>query len=44
MTILNSNFAAVTTTEAWKAAVNEGAASHKGNLVESAIDGKEARN
>lgn len=40
MTILHSNFAAVTTTEAWKQAITEGSATPMSNLVESALQGK----
>lgn len=40
MTLLDSNWAAVTTTEAWIGAVQEGTALSGGNLVESAMAGR----
>lgn len=44
MAILHSNFAAVTSTEAWITAIKNGAATPTSNLVESAIQGKESQN
>ena len=44
MTILHSNFAAVTTTEAWQSAIKDGSATPMSNLVESAVQGKESQN
>lgn len=44
MTILNSNFAAVTTTEAWASAVKDGVEPPMSNLVESALQGQESQN
>lgn len=41
MTILNTNFAAVTTTEAWTSAINDGTVTPMSNLVESALAGKD---
>lgn len=42
MVLLQSNFAAVATTEAWIDAVRSGAALSKSNLVESALQGRAA--
>lgn len=42
MVLLNSNFAAVTTTEAWTAALSNGTAIDKDNLVASAVAGAQA--
>ncbi|NWO17057.1 MAG: isochorismatase family protein [Corynebacterium sp.] len=39
MTLLNSNFAAVGTSEQWKEAVNKDTAIDRSNLIESAIQG-----
>lgn len=44
MTILHSNFAAVTTTDAWATAIKNGAETPMSNLVESAVQGKESQN
>ncbi len=43
MTLLHSNFAAVTTTEAWAARVQDGAASPRSNLLTSATEGRAAQ-
>jgi hypothetical protein len=40
MTVLNSNWAAVTTTEQWIDAVEAGDTLARGNLAESAIEGR----
>ena len=40
MTLLNSNWAAVTTTEHWIEAVEAGHTLTRGNLAESAIEGR----
>lgn len=42
MVLLQSNFAAVTTTSGWIAAVRSGAALPEHNLVESALRGRSA--
>ncbi len=42
MALLNSNLAAVGTSEQWTAAVRDNAAMDRSNLVESAVDGAEA--
>ncbi|MFF0818162.1 isochorismatase family protein [Rhodococcus sp. NPDC003318] len=42
MVLLQSNFAAVATTQRWIEAVRSGAALPKGNLIESAVDGRSA--
>ncbi|OAV60495.1 isochorismatase family protein [Enteractinococcus helveticum] len=44
MTILHSNFAAVTTTDAWMTAIKDGAETPMSNLVESAVQGKKSQN
>jgi hypothetical protein len=42
MTLLHSNFAAVATTGQWVDAVRNGSTLEKGNLVESALNGRSA--
>jgi hypothetical protein len=42
MVLLNSNFAAVATTEQWAAAVDKGEPLAVSNLVTSALDGRSA--
>ena len=42
MTLLNSNWAAVTTTDTWIAALRDGSTLEGGNLVESAVAGRGA--
>ena len=42
MAVLNSNWAAVTTTDAWIDAIESGTTLPRGNLVESAIAGRAA--
>ncbi len=42
MTLFHSNFAAVATTDAWAQALADGTALPKSNLVESALQGREA--
>lgn len=44
MTILHSNFAAVTSTKAWTDTIKDGAATPMSNLIESAMQGKESQN
>ena len=40
MTLLNSNWAAVTTTDQWVEAIEAGHVLNRGNLAESAINGR----